>query len=116
MATRKHRPATDQPDAGQHQPAAGDEGRLDEWMKSFVAAIDAGKLSRAASEAHRSQSAVSMRLKKLETATGCQLLVRGPRQLQLTHEGQTLLGYARRMLDPHAEARAACRLRLSPLW
>ncbi len=78
-----------------------------DWLKSFVAAIDAGSLSSAALEVHRSQSAVSMQLKKLESAAGCQLLVRGPRQLQLTHQGQALLGYARRMLDLHAEAQAA---------
>jgi len=78
-----------------------------DWLKSFVAAVDAGTLSSAASEVHRSQSAMSMQLKKLESAAGCRLLVRGARQLQLTHEGQTLLGYARRMLDLHAEAQAA---------
>lgn len=78
-----------------------------DWLKCFVAAVDAGSLSSAAPEVHRSQSAVSMQLKKLEAAVGCQLLVRGARQLQLTPEGQTLLGYARRMLDLHAEAQAA---------
>lgn len=78
-----------------------------DWLKSFVAAVDAGTLSSAASEVHRSQSAMSMQLKKLGSAAGCRLLVRGARQLQLTHEGQTLLGYARRMLDLHAEAQAA---------
>src|SRR3546814_13564085 len=37
----------------------------------------------------------------------CQLLIRGPRQHQLTFEGQKLLGYARRLLDLHTEALAA---------
>src|SRR3546814_20339505 len=37
----------------------------------------------------------------------CQLLIRGPRQHQLTFEGQQLLGYARRLLDLHTEALAA---------
>lgn len=78
-----------------------------DWLKSFVAAVDAGSLSSAAPEVHRSQSAVSMQLKKLESAVGCQLMVRSARQLQLTHEGQTLLGYARRMLDLQAEVQAA---------
>lgn len=78
-----------------------------DWLKSFVAAVDAGTLSGAATEVHRSQSAMSMQLKKLEAAAGCRLLERGARQLQLTHEGQTLLGYARRMLDLHAEAQAS---------
>lgn len=80
-----------------------------DWLKSFVAAVDAGSLTGAAGEVHRSQSAVSMQLKKLESATGCPLLLRGPRLLQLTHEGQTLLGYARRLLDLHAEAQQALR-------
>jgi len=78
-----------------------------DWLKCFVAVVDAGSLSAAAPEVHRSQSAVSMQLKKLESALGCQLLVRGPRQHQLTPAGQRLLGYARRMLDLHAEAQAA---------
>jgi len=78
-----------------------------DWLKCFVAVVDAGSLSGAAPEVHRSQSAVSMQLKKLEDALGCQLLLRGPRQHQLTPEGQLLLGYARRMLDLHAETQAA---------
>jgi len=78
-----------------------------DWLKCFVAVVDAGSLSGAAPEVHRSQSAVSMQLKKLEEALGCQLLLRGPRQHQLTPEGQLLLGYARRMLDLHAETQAA---------
>ncbi|WP_111498476.1 MULTISPECIES: LysR family transcriptional regulator [Marinobacter] len=78
-----------------------------DWLKCFVAVVDAGSLSSAAPEVHRSQSAVSMQLKKLEAALGCRLLLRGPRQHQLTPEGQKLLGYARRMLDLHAETQAA---------
>ena len=78
-----------------------------DWLKCFVATVDAGSLSSAAAEVSRSQSAVSMQLKKLESAVGHRLLERGPRQLALTHEGQALLGYARRMLDLQAEAQAA---------
>jgi len=80
-----------------------------DWLRCFVAAVDAGSLSAAAPEIHRSQSAVSMQIKKLEAALGCRLLERGPRQLALTHEGQVLLGYARRMLDLQAQAHAALR-------
>ena len=78
-----------------------------DWLKCFVAVVDSGSLSSAAPEVHRSQSAVSMQLKKLESAVGHQLLVRGARQLTLTADGQRLLGYARRMLDIHTEAQAA---------
>lgn len=78
-----------------------------DWLKCFVAVVDNGSLSAAAGAVHRSQSAVSMQLKKLESALGCRLLLRGPRQCELTDEGQRLLGYARRLLDLHAEARSA---------
>ncbi|MGV8637426.1 LysR family transcriptional regulator, partial [Pseudomonas aeruginosa] len=78
-----------------------------DWLKCFVAAVDSGSLSSAAIEVHRSQSAVSMQLKKLEAALGRQVLRRSPRQLELTEDGQALLGYARRMLALHAETQAA---------
>ena len=78
-----------------------------DWLKCFVAVVDTGSLSSAAGEVFRSQSAVSMQLKKLEEAVGHHLLERSSRKLQLTPEGQTLLGYARRMLDLQAEAQQA---------
>lgn len=80
-----------------------------DWLKCFVAVIDAGSLSAAAPEVNRSQSAVSMQLQKLERAVGKPLLLRGPRRLELTPDGQALLGYARRLLDLHSEAQAAMR-------
>lgn len=78
-----------------------------DWLKCFVAVVDTGSLSAAAPEVHRSQSAVSMQLKKLEAAVGRQLLVRDARQQQLTPDGQVLLGYARRILDLHSDAQHA---------
>jgi DNA-binding transcriptional LysR family regulator len=78
-----------------------------DWLKCFVAAVDTGSLSSAAIEVNRSQSAVSMQLKKLEAALGRQVLNRSSRHLQLTDDGQVLLGYARRLLALHAETQAA---------
>lgn len=78
-----------------------------DWLKCFAAVVDAGSLSSATGEVHRSQSAVSMQIKKLEEALGRRLLERGARSVQLTPEGQMLLGYARRILDLHAEAQVA---------
>ena len=80
-----------------------------DWLKCFVAVVDTGSLSSAAEEVSRSQSAVSMQLKKLEEALGKRVLDRGTRMLQLTPDGQTLLSYARRILDLHAEAHMALR-------
>ena len=74
-----------------------------DWIKCFLAVVDTGSLTAAAPEVHRSQSAVSMQLKKLEAALGCSLLIRSPRKLELTPQGQRLLGYARRMHELHAE-------------
>lgn len=78
-----------------------------DWLKCFVAVVDTGSFSNAAPEVYRSQSAVSMQLKKLEAAVERQLLVRDARHLQLTPDGQVLLGYARRILDLHADAQTA---------
>ena len=78
-----------------------------DWLQCLVAVVDAGSLSGAAAEVHRSQSAVSMQLKKLECAVGHRLLERDARKQHLTPEGETLLGYARRILELHAEAHDA---------
>jgi DNA-binding transcriptional LysR family regulator len=78
-----------------------------DWLRSFVAVIDAGSLSAAAPLVHRSQSAVSMQLKKLEDAVGRPILLRGPRLFELTETGMELLGYARRLLQLHSETLTA---------
>ena len=78
-----------------------------DWLRAFVAVVDAGSLSGAAPLVHRSQSAVSMQIKKLEVALGRPVLLRGPRLLEVTPAGAELLSYARRVLDLQAEAHAA---------
>ncbi len=78
-----------------------------DWLRCFVAVVDTGSLSAAAPELYRSQSAVSMQLKKLEQALGHRVLDRGAGRLALTAQGHALLTYARRILDLHAEAQAA---------
>ncbi|HET7528405.1 MAG TPA: LysR family transcriptional regulator [Burkholderiaceae bacterium] len=80
-----------------------------DWLRAFVAVVDAGSLTAAAPHVHRSQSALSMQLRKLEDAVGCAVLTRGPRHLQLTPTGLELLGYARRMLELQAQAQAAIK-------
>ena len=75
-----------------------------DWLHCLVAVVDAGSLSAATVQLHRSQSAVSMQLKKLEDAVGHRLLERGARRLELTEQGRTLLGYARRMRGPGGAA------------
>jgi DNA-binding transcriptional LysR family regulator len=76
-------------------------------MTMIVAVADTGTISRAAEVVHRSQSAVSMQIKTLETALGKPLFVRKPRSVVPTQDGEVLLTYARRMLALRDEAWAA---------
>lgn len=78
-----------------------------DWLRALVAVVDAGSLSAAAPVLHRSQSAVSMQIRKLEDALGKPVLSRGPRHMEVTAAGAELLPYARRMLELHAQAQAA---------
>lgn len=72
-----------------------------DWLRTFVAVVDTGSMTAAARQISRSQSAVSMQLKKLEESIGRQLLNREPRQLSLTAAGFDLLGHARKLLASH---------------
>ena len=76
-------------------------------LAMMVAVADTGNISRAAEVVHRSQSAVSMQIKTLETALGKPLFVRKPRSVTPTQDGEVLLMYARRMLALRDEAWAA---------
>ena len=76
-------------------------------LAMIVAVADTGNISRAAEVVHRSQSAVSMQIKSLETALGKLLFVRKPRSVVPTQDGEVLLMYARRMLALRDEAWAA---------
>jgi DNA-binding transcriptional LysR family regulator len=80
-----------------------------DWLRAFVTVVDAGSLTAAAPLVHRSQSALSMQLKKLEEAIGRPVLSRGPRLMELTPSGQELLGHARRLLALHDDALSALR-------
>ncbi|HEY9024859.1 MAG TPA: LysR family transcriptional regulator, partial [Burkholderiaceae bacterium] len=75
-----------------------------DWLRAFVAAVDAGSLTAAGRLVHRSQSALSMQVSKLEQAVGRPVLVRTPRKLELTPAGRELLGHARRLVAQHDEA------------
>jgi DNA-binding transcriptional LysR family regulator len=76
-------------------------------LTMIVAVADTGNITRAAEVVHRSQSAVSMQIKTLETALGKPLFVRKPRSVIPTQDGEVLLTFARRMLALRDEAWAA---------
>jgi DNA-binding transcriptional LysR family regulator len=73
-------------------------------LKVFVAAADHGGFSRAAKTLHRTQSAVSMQMKRLEDCVGTPLFARQGRSVRLTGEGEALMDYARRLLAMSDEA------------
>ncbi len=76
-------------------------------LKAFVAIADSGSFTDAAKRVHRTQSAVSMQIKRLEDLLGRPVFVREGRSVRLTPDGETLLGHARRILKAHQDALAA---------
>lgn len=73
-------------------------------LKSFIAIAETGSFSQAADTVGRTQSAVSLQIKKLEEGLKCSLFDRSNRQVALTEQGEIFLGYARRMVELQWEA------------
>jgi DNA-binding transcriptional LysR family regulator len=78
-------------------------------LRSFVVGTEAGSFARAADQLGRSTSAVSAQLKKLEEQAGVALVRKSGRGLALTDSGESLLSYARRLLDLNDQAISAVR-------
>ena len=79
--------------------------RLDvESLRALQQVIDADGVCRAAERLNLSQSAVSHKLKRLETKVGRPLFQRQDGQLNLTDDGLHLYQYAQRILNLHDEA------------
>src|ERR1700744_4738596 len=76
-------------------------------LRSFIAVVETGSFTNASATVHRSQAAVSMQIKRLEGMLGTTLFARNTRNLSLTRPGNTLLEYARRVIDLHEEAWSA---------
>ena len=76
-------------------------------LRSFLAIVDEGSFTRAAERVHKTQSAVSMHVRRLEEQLGCALFVKQGRGARLTAEGEQLVEYARRILREEAGAIAA---------
>jgi DNA-binding transcriptional LysR family regulator len=73
----------------------------------MLSGIELGGFAHAAQRLNRSQSAVSMQLRKLEKQAGQRLFKREGRSLALTDAGEVLLKYARRLLALNDETMAA---------
>lgn len=72
-------------------------------LRSFIAFVDTGSFTRAAKQTFRTQSAISMQMKRLEEDAGKPLFIKEGRNLALTEHGQLLVSYARRILSLHDE-------------
>jgi DNA-binding transcriptional LysR family regulator len=76
-------------------------------LRSFLAIVDSGSFTKAAERVHKTQSAVSMHIRRLEEQLGCALFVKQGRGARLTAEGERLIEFARRMIQVEAGALAA---------
>lgn len=73
-------------------------------LKSFVAIVETGTFGQAAATVNRTQSALSLQIKKLEEQLGCELFARTGRKVALTPQGEIFLGYAERIIQLQWEA------------
>jgi DNA-binding transcriptional LysR family regulator len=76
-------------------------------LRTFVAIAEYGSFTRAAEMVHKTQSAVSMQMRRLEERIGRPIFMRDGRLSRLTEEGEKLLHYARRLVQLNDETLAA---------
>ncbi|MBR0990616.1 LysR family transcriptional regulator [Bradyrhizobium japonicum] len=80
-------------------------------LKAFLAVARHRSFTRAAETLHRTQSAVSVQIRRLEERLDTRLFHRTRAGVTPTAAGKELLGYASRILDLNAEAVGALRAR-----
>ena len=76
-------------------------------LRTFIAIAETGSFTRAAEVVHKTQSAVSMQMKRLEERIERPIFARDGRASKLTEDGQRLLDYARRIVNLNMETMAA---------
>jgi DNA-binding transcriptional LysR family regulator len=76
-------------------------------LRSFVAIIDTGSFTRAADRVNKTQSAVSMHIRRLEEQLGRPLFQKQGRGVRLSEDGEKLVEIARQMLQLEASALAS---------
>jgi DNA-binding transcriptional LysR family regulator len=67
-------------------------------LRTIAAVARHGSFSKAAEELHLAQSAVSQQIRRLELELGLEVFRRTSRSVELTAEGDVILGYAHRVL------------------
>jgi DNA-binding transcriptional LysR family regulator len=76
-------------------------------LRTFIAIVETGSFTKAADVVHKTQSAVSMQMKRLEERLGRAIFARDGRASKLTEDGERLLDYARRIIKLNVEALSA---------
>lgn len=76
-------------------------------VSAFVRIAELGSFTLAAEAMRTTQSAVSLKLKRLEGRLGCRLIERTPRSVQLSARGAAFLDRARELVEAHDRALAA---------
>ena len=76
-------------------------------LRTFIAIAETGSFTRAGDVVHKTQSAVSMQMKRLEERLGRPVFERDGRASKLTEDGERLLGYARRIIKLNVEVLTA---------
>ncbi len=79
------------------------------WLQDFLALVRTRNFSRAATERHVTQSAVSRRIQALEEWVGTPLFDRSAHPVELTPAGQQLLPIAVTSVEPLLDFRASIR-------
>src|SRR5215468_6881509 len=76
-------------------------------LRTFVAIAETGSFTRAADVVFKTQSAVSMQMRRLEERIGKPIFERDGRASKLTEDGERLLDYARRIVKLNMDAVSA---------
>lgn len=76
-------------------------------LRTFIAIAETGSFTKAAEVVHKTQSAVSMQMKRLEERLDRPIFARDGRASKLTEDGDRLLDYARRIVKLNMEALSA---------
>jgi DNA-binding transcriptional LysR family regulator len=76
-------------------------------LRTFIAIAETGSFTKAAEVVNKTQSAVSMQMKRLEERIERPVFFRDGRASKLTEDGQRLLDYARRIIKLNVETLAA---------
>ncbi|MGV9526086.1 LysR family transcriptional regulator [Streptomyces cellulosae] len=73
-------------------------------LRTFLSVAQTLSFTQAARRLGLRQSTVSQHVRRLEEATGRQLFTRDTHSVELTEDGEAMLGFARRILDVHEQA------------